>query len=176
MESVGDRIKNIRKHSNLTLEKFGYKIGIGKSALSQFESGKANPSDRTLLAICREFNVNETWLRTGEGTMFIEPGRDEAIEQFFADVLRDDPDEFRHRFVSALCRLDVEKWKKAEEFINTLLSAGAQQEALPAAQGPAHEMTEAEMHAEIHRQFELERRAGAGSAASGSGSSGTATA
>ena len=86
-------------------------------------------------------------------------------------MLRDDPDGFRRRFVSALCRLDVEQWKMAEEFITGIADEQARKK-----EPAAGEMTEAEMHAEIHRQFELERRAAVESAASGSGSSGTATA
>ena len=65
-----DRIKAIREHFHLTMDGFGARIGIKKSSVSLLESGKNEPSERTILAICREFEVNETWLRTGEGDMF----------------------------------------------------------------------------------------------------------
>ena len=64
-----DRIKEVREHTGLSATDFGAKIGIKKSSVSLLESGKNNPSERTILAICREFNVNETWLRTGAGSM-----------------------------------------------------------------------------------------------------------
>lgn len=65
-----ERIKAVRKYFHLTMKEFGAKIGIKNSSVSLLESGKNSPSDRTVLAICREFNVNETWLRTGDGDMF----------------------------------------------------------------------------------------------------------
>jgi transcriptional regulator with XRE-family HTH domain len=60
------------------MEKFGSRIGIGKASISLLESGKNNPSVQTITLICREFGVNEQWLRTGEGEM---------LEQTRASVL-----------------------------------------------------------------------------------------
>lgn len=65
-----DRIREVREHFGLSMEKFGSRIGIGKASISLLESGKNNPSVRTITLICREFGVNEQWLRTGEGEMF----------------------------------------------------------------------------------------------------------
>ena len=65
-----DRIREVREHFGLSMEKFGSRIGIGKASISLLESGKNNPSVQTIALICREFGVNEQWLRTGEGEMF----------------------------------------------------------------------------------------------------------
>lgn len=65
-----DRIREVREHFGLSMEKFGSRIGIGKASISLLESGKNNPSIQTIALICREFGVNEQWLRTGEGEMF----------------------------------------------------------------------------------------------------------
>lgn len=65
-----DRIREVREHFGLSMEKFGSRIGIGKASISLLESGKNNPSIQTITLICREFGVNEQWLRTGEGEMF----------------------------------------------------------------------------------------------------------
>ena len=65
-----DRIREVREHFGLSMEKFGSRIGIGKASISLLESGKNNPSVQTITLICREFGVNEQWLRTGEGKMF----------------------------------------------------------------------------------------------------------
>ena len=62
-----DRIREVREHFGLSMEKFGSRIGIGKASISLLESGKNNPSVQTITLICREFGVNEQWLRTGEG-------------------------------------------------------------------------------------------------------------
>lgn len=77
----GERVKIIRKEKELTLEKFGEKLGVGKSAISNIESGARNLTDQMLLSICREFNVNENWLRTGDGEMFADvPVEDEYFK------------------------------------------------------------------------------------------------
>lgn len=73
-----DRIRKVREHFGLSMEKFGSRIGIGKASISLLESGKNNPSVQTITLICREFGVNEQWLRTGEGEM---------LEQTRASVL-----------------------------------------------------------------------------------------
>ena len=67
---MNDRIHAVRASVGLTMAEFARRIGMTTSSISLFESGKATPSDRTILAICREFGVNEQWLRTGEGEMF----------------------------------------------------------------------------------------------------------
>lgn len=75
-----DRIREVREYFGLSMEKFGSRIGIGKSSVSLLESGKNNPSVQTISLICREFGVNEHWLRTGEGEMF-EQTRETALDQ-----------------------------------------------------------------------------------------------
>lgn len=74
-----DRIKEIRKNSpEKTLERFGEKIGISGAAVSQIESGKTNPTNQTIKAICSVYRVNENWLRTGEGKMYLTQEDEEA--------------------------------------------------------------------------------------------------
>lgn len=72
MENVGDRIHTLRKELNLSMEKFGDRIGISKVSVHSIEKGVNNPSERTLKLICSEFNVNYAWLTEGQGEMFIE--------------------------------------------------------------------------------------------------------
>lgn len=68
-----ERIKEIRKTLGLTLEKFGNRVGVGKSAISNIENGNRGITEQMQKAICREFNVSEEWLRDGVGSMFVEP-------------------------------------------------------------------------------------------------------
>ncbi len=68
----GDRVKDVRKSLGLTLEKFGEKLGVQKSAVSKIEHGQCAVSDQMLKAICREYGVNENWLLNGIDPMFIE--------------------------------------------------------------------------------------------------------
>ena len=68
----GERVKEVRKTLGLTLEKFGEKLGIQKSAVSKIEKGENSLTDSNIKAICREFSVDYLWLTTGEGEMFVE--------------------------------------------------------------------------------------------------------
>lgn len=78
------RIHAVRAQADLTMAEFAKRIGMTTSSISLFESGKATPSDRTVLSICREFGVNERWLRTGEGEMF-EQTRETVLDKLCAE-------------------------------------------------------------------------------------------
>ena len=87
-EIIRERIRQIRKSNGLTMEEFGTQIGIKKSSVSLIEAGKTNPSEQTLLLICDKFNINRTWLETGEGEMFRHQETDEllpALQNILAD-------------------------------------------------------------------------------------------
>lgn len=68
--AINDRIKELRKNQKLTLEKFGETLGVTKVAISNIENGKRNLTEQMFKSICREYNVNEEWLRTGKGDMY----------------------------------------------------------------------------------------------------------
>lgn len=82
------RIHAVRAQADLTMAEFAKRIGMTTSSISLFESGKATPSDRTVLSICREFGVNEHWLRTGEGEMF-EQTRETVLDRLAAEYSLD---------------------------------------------------------------------------------------
>lgn len=67
---MNERLKILRKFLRLTQQEFADKLGIKRNTVATYEAGKSNPSDAAVLLICREFNVNEGWLRTGAGEMF----------------------------------------------------------------------------------------------------------
>ena len=69
---MNERIKLLRTILGLSGEKFGERIGLSKFAISNIETGKNNLTEQTIISLCREYNVNEEWLRTGNGEMFIE--------------------------------------------------------------------------------------------------------
>lgn len=68
---IGERIREVRKELHLTQAAFADRLGMKRNSIAQVESGR-NTSDQTINAICREFRVNEVWLRTGEGEMFVQ--------------------------------------------------------------------------------------------------------
>lgn len=118
MESIGSRVKVVRKALNLTTTKFGERIGIKNPSVSMIETGKSNPSDRTILSICREFNVNENWLRTGEGEMFTERSRQQEIEKFLSDV--ENGSDFKRRLVLLLAQMTEDEWTLMERMLRKI--------------------------------------------------------
>ena len=114
-----ERIKELRKALGLTQEKFGERVGVKKNTISQIENGVNGVTDQLRLAVFREFNVNEDWLRTGEGSMFVELDEDEEITKFLGDILSDQPD-FRRRLVSVLARMTPDEWELLEAKIREL--------------------------------------------------------
>ena len=109
-----ERVREIRKVKGLTMRQFGEKIGVVGSTISDIENGRRSLNRQNLLAICREFRVNEDWLRTGEGEMFVESNEDEEITKFLGDILSDQPD-FRRRLISVLSRMTPDEWALLEE-------------------------------------------------------------
>lgn len=112
-----ERIRQVRtsQEPKMSMEEFGRRLGVTKTAISLIESGRNSVSDQMRRSVVREFKVNEDWLRTGEGEMFRKQTRDEELAEFFADVLNDKPEDFRRRLVAVLAKLDVEHWKLLEE-------------------------------------------------------------
>ena len=82
----GERIRELRKHLQLTMEQFGGKIGVTKSTISNIENGNRNATEHMVKSICREFGVDYIWLTTGEGEMFIDSDDDfiEKIDRIMA--------------------------------------------------------------------------------------------
>lgn len=82
----GERVKEIRKTLGLTLDKFGEKLGVGKTAISKIEKGENNLTEQMTKAICREFGVDYIFLTTGEGEMFVDSDDDftEKIDRIMA--------------------------------------------------------------------------------------------
>lgn len=115
-----DRIKKIRKELDLTQQEFADRIGIKRNTVASYETGKSNLSDGAVSLICREFNVNEEWLRTGKGEMFIEQTKDEQIAAFVGSILKDEDDSFKRRLISGLAALDDNGWEVLEKFLDSI--------------------------------------------------------
>lgn len=111
-----NQIKELRSHVGLNQTDFGARIGVRQSTIAGWETGQRIPPDSAIVSICREFHVDEHWLRTGDGKMFTVTTRDEEIMDFVADTMQDDKDNFRRRFLLALSRLPEERWADIEAF------------------------------------------------------------
>lgn len=117
---MNDRIALVRSNSGLTQEKFAAKLGLSQNFVWMLEKGTRIPSERTISDICREFNVNETWLRTGEGEMLIPMDREKEIMAFIGDILKGEPD-FRRALVHVLARMTPDQWAMMEAKARELL-------------------------------------------------------
>lgn len=85
--TAGERVKRIRKEKDLTLEKFGEKVGVTKQTISRIENGINSLTDQMVLSICREFSVNGEWLRNGTGEPFIQVTPYEKTYNRFAYIM-----------------------------------------------------------------------------------------
>ena len=113
---MNNRIRELRKTTlKMTQKEFSAKLGLSENFIWQIEKGEREPSDRTISDICREFRVNETWLRTGEGEMLQPVNRDAEIAAFMGDVMRGENEDFRRRLVAALSKLSIEEWELLEK-------------------------------------------------------------
>lgn len=112
---MNERIKKIRTTANLTQQEFADRIGVSRGALANYEVNRNEPIDAVISLICREFNINEHWLRTGEGEMTRPVNRDAEIASFMGDVMRGESADFRRRLVAVLAKLDTDEWALLEK-------------------------------------------------------------
>ena len=109
-----DRIEFIIKSANIKKIDFAKKLNVSQAFVSQMCSGAGKPSDRTILDICREFGVNEVWIRTGEGEPFQQRSREEEIMRFAVRAARGS-EGFRKQLAFMLSQLDEEDWANLEQ-------------------------------------------------------------
>lgn len=109
-----DRIKKLRKTLDLTQREFGERIGVKGTTIANYELGRNEPGDAIIFSICREFNVNEEWLRTGSGEMFLQSNRNADIARLTKELLSEESDSFKNRFISMLSNLSVDEWEYLE--------------------------------------------------------------
>lgn len=117
---MNERIKALRSALGLNQTDFGAAIGVKQSTVTGYENGTRTPIDAVIASICREFNVSEAWLRTGEGAMFLERSRDEELSAFFGDLLAGQPD-FKRRLITVLSRLNESEWELLEQMADKLV-------------------------------------------------------
>lgn len=119
----GERVKEARKALGLTLEKFGERVGVGKTAISNIENGNRNVTDQMAKAICREFNVDYFWLTEGTGEMFV----DKDIDTQFMDLIdkaMSGENEFIRGVFKAFAKFGDNEWAMLEKFVKDIYENG----------------------------------------------------
>lgn len=116
----GERVKEIRKALGLTLEKFGEKLGVGKTAISNIEKGNRNLTEQMTKSICREYGVDYIFLTTGEGEMFVDSDDDflEKIDRIMAGE-----SDIRKNAIKALINASTEDIEALDRLIDLYLQA-----------------------------------------------------
>lgn len=119
---MNERIKFLRKRLHLTQEEFADKLGLARNSIASYESGRRTPNDAIIKLICKEFNVNRSWLIDGTGNIEIELSREEEITRYLGNLVKnDEPDnDFQKKFIRALSKLSTDEWKMIETFIDRL--------------------------------------------------------
>ena len=108
---MNERLKKLRKALDITQQEFADRIGIKRNSFANYETGRNTPIDAIIVSICREFDVNEEWLRTGKGDMFLPLDRNADIARLTKLLLNEECDSFKNRFISML---SVEEWEFLE--------------------------------------------------------------
>ena len=148
-----ERIKELRKYLGLTMDKFGERLGVQKTAISKIESGNRSVTDQMRRSICREFNVSEEWLTDGSGEM-IKRGYSEEITALAQAYGLDEADQ---AVIVEYARLSPEERRVVKEYISRTYRAIRSED------------EEGDIDAEVEdyrRQLLIEKKAGEGSGAS----------
>lgn len=120
MDELNKRISYLIEQLGIKKTTFAERINVSQPYISQLCSGVSKPSDRTIFDICREFNVNEEWLRTGQGEMFKPLSRSEVIADFAGELLKTEDGSFKRRLIELLAELDESEWEMLERLAKKL--------------------------------------------------------
>lgn len=126
---MNERIKDLRKALGLTLEEFGNRVGLGKSAVSRMEKGINGVTDQTILSVCREFGASEEWIRTGAGEM-LRQDNSTVLTQLAKEYALDDLDK---AIVEAYLQLPATQRAAVKAFVAGIAAKLPQQAAVPGA-------------------------------------------
>lgn len=112
---MNERIKELRSILGYTQQVFADKLNIPRNNIAGYETGKRSPSDAVVSLICKEFNVNKEWLKTGKGEIFIPIDRQDQIAKLTADLFKSEKNSFKERLILALAGLDESEWEMLEK-------------------------------------------------------------
>lgn len=118
---MNERIKMIREYYKLTQDEFGKRIGSARNTIANYESGNRSPSNSVVLSICREFNVNEEWLRDGSGDMFRAEEENSIVAR--ATMLLGEKDPLFEAFIDTYSKLTPRNRELLQQFMSDFSQA-----------------------------------------------------
>ncbi len=126
MITINERIKQIRKAYNMNQTDFGARIGVKQGSVAGYESGARTPVDAVILSICREFDISEEWLRTGQGEMKLIASENEEVMKYAGMLLKDKEDFVAQkikRFIVGYEKLDANDKKVVENLMRQIFES-----------------------------------------------------
>lgn len=120
--SENERVRIIRKDKKLTMEEFGKRLGVAKNTISQIESGKNAVTNQMRNSIIKEFNVNETWFRTGDESSgrYIQKAEEDELSDLFAEIMSAPEDDSIRALARAFAKLSHEQRQQAADLAKAL--------------------------------------------------------
>ena len=120
METIGERIEQVLKASGIKKIEAARRLNVSSAFITQLCKGDSGASDRTISDICREFGVDEVWLRNGEGEMFRPRSRKDAISAYMGQLLGNQRSEFEEDIIEFMANTRPEFWDILIEEMRTL--------------------------------------------------------
>ena len=117
---MNKRIRELRETLKKSQDEFAKELELSRNYISLVENGQRNLSSQSIKLLCSIHNVNEEWLRTGNGEMFQPITKNDEISKLFGEVLKENNDDFKRRLISALAKLDDVGWEKLENLIDNI--------------------------------------------------------
>lgn len=126
---INQRFRQLREELNKTQNEWADIMGLSRSGITAIESGQRNVTEKHIKLLCVEpidgKYVNETWLRTGEGEMFLTLSKKDELMLWASTALSDESETFRNKFVDMLSKLDVNDWELLANMAETLVKQRA---------------------------------------------------
>ena len=118
---INERIKKIRNHYKLSQASFANRLGVSRGVIQNIDDKVTTPKPLIINLICKEFPIDPYWLETGDGdNMFLPEGKDDLIQNFLMDVLSEEEDAFKRRFIEMLSALDDDGWIFLESTLKSI--------------------------------------------------------
>lgn len=118
METIAQRIKLLRKTLNLTQQKLAERLSVKRNTVGQWEIGRNIPTDTAISLMCKEFNVNEEWLRTGNGNIFLSDAH--SLDKLIPQTPAEELNLFKTQFISMLVNLSTDEWELLKKIAEQL--------------------------------------------------------
>ena len=122
--TLGNRIKLIRDNEELSMADFAKRINVSPATINQWEKSKHAPSPSAMYLIAETFNINEEWLRTGNGEMKAPPTKNAIAASIAADLYNMDEESFKFRLITALSKATPEQLEVIEQIVNNIVKGG----------------------------------------------------